>query len=63
MVPGTSLAAMFRFNAERGEYGDGDIEALVEERMAQADVYKRQPQDCRVVGNATGRLGSLPQGS
>ena len=36
MVPGTSLAAMFRFNAERGEYGDGDIEALVEERMAQA---------------------------
>ena len=21
------------------------------------------PEDCRVVGNATGRLGSLPQGS
>lgn len=36
MAPGTSLAAMFRFNAERGEYGEGDIESLVEARMAQA---------------------------
>jgi diguanylate cyclase (GGDEF)-like protein len=28
-----TLARMFRFNAERGEYGPGDIEALVQTRM------------------------------
>ena len=30
---GTPLEAFFRYNAERGEYGDGDIEALVKERL------------------------------
>lgn len=34
--PGTSLAALFRYNAERGEYGPGPIEPLVEARMVQA---------------------------
>lgn len=33
---GTSLAEVFRYNALRGEYGEGDIEALVEERMVLA---------------------------
>lgn len=39
--PGTPLEAFFRFNAERGEYGDGDIEAQVRERMDLA--LKREP--------------------
>lgn len=30
---GTSLRDFFTYNAERGEYGDGDIDKLVEERM------------------------------
>ena len=35
--PGTPLAAFFRYNAERGEYGeDGDIETMVAERLALA---------------------------
>ena len=33
---GAMLEAIFRFNAERGEYGPGDVEAQVGERMAQA---------------------------
>ena len=31
---GTSLEEFFRCNAERGEYGPGDVKELVEERMA-----------------------------
>lgn len=38
-----SLEEMFRFNAERGEYGDGDVEALVAERMARA--ARREPHE------------------
>lgn len=34
--PGTSLAEFFRFNAERGEYGPGDVGEQVAERMALA---------------------------
>lgn len=33
---GIELEEMFRFNAKRGEYGEGDPEALVAERMALA---------------------------
>ncbi|MEP3245191.1 MAG: PAS-domain containing protein [Sneathiella sp.] len=38
---GTTLEAVFRYNAERGEYGPGDIDTLVEERMVLA--RKREP--------------------
>jgi signal transduction histidine kinase len=31
--PGTKVEAIYRFNAERGEYGSGDVEALVHERV------------------------------
>jgi signal transduction histidine kinase len=31
--PGLALEAIFRLNAERGEYGAGDVEAMVAERM------------------------------
>lgn len=34
--PGTNLSVILRFNAERGEYGDGDIDQQVESRMALA---------------------------
>lgn len=33
-TPGTPAEAFFRFNAERGEYGPGDVEAIVQERLA-----------------------------
>ncbi len=31
--PGTDFAEFMRYNAVRGEYGEGDIEALVAERV------------------------------
>ena len=31
--PGTNIADFFRYNAERGEYGDGDIDQLVDARI------------------------------
>lgn len=33
-TPGTPAETFFRYNAERGEYGDGDIETIVQERLA-----------------------------
>jgi two-component system, cell cycle sensor histidine kinase and response regulator CckA len=43
---GTPIQAIFRYNAERGEYGSGDVEAFVAERTArarqvQAHTYER----------------------
>lgn len=37
---GTPFEAFVRFNAERGEYGDGDVEQLVAERMASARAFE-----------------------
>jgi diguanylate cyclase (GGDEF)-like protein len=37
---GMPLEAFFRYNAERGEYGEGDIDALVEERLALARKFE-----------------------
>jgi len=34
LVPGTPLEAFVRFNAERGDYGKGDIKTLVRKRLA-----------------------------
>ncbi len=38
--PGTHLGEIFRFNAERGEYGSGDVEELVEERLELAAKFE-----------------------
>jgi len=38
--PGASFEAMLRFNAERGEYGEGDIEAQVQDRLALARKFE-----------------------
>lgn len=38
--PGTSLETMFRFVATRGDYGPGDIETQVEERLALAAKFE-----------------------
>jgi signal transduction histidine kinase len=35
-APGTPFEAYMRYNAERGEYGPGDVEDLIESRIAQA---------------------------
>ncbi|WP_193369085.1 diguanylate cyclase domain-containing protein [Pelagibius marinus] len=37
---GTPLEAIFRFNAARGEYGEGDAEAQVEERLTRARKFE-----------------------
>ena len=37
---GAALEAIFRYNARRGEYGAGDPEALVQERLALARQFK-----------------------
>jgi PAS domain-containing protein/two-component sensor histidine kinase len=39
MQDGTSLEALFRFNAERGEYGAGDVAELVAARMELARTF------------------------
>ncbi|KLN62562.1 hypothetical protein WH96_03555 [Kiloniella spongiae] len=39
--PGTSMADLFRYNAERGEYGPGNIDHQVNERLELA--YKFEP--------------------
>ena len=36
---GTSFAELIGYNARRGEYGEGDIEALVAERVARAGAF------------------------
>ena len=38
--PGTPFAEFMRFNAERGEYGDGDIETMVAERVRRAGAFR-----------------------
>ncbi|WP_373050893.1 hybrid sensor histidine kinase/response regulator [Thalassovita aquimarina] len=38
--PGTDFAEFMRYNAVRGEYGEGDIEALVAERVNQARKFE-----------------------
>ena len=38
--PGTKMEDMFRFNAERGEYGEGDAEAQVQDRLALARKFE-----------------------
>ncbi|MBP6817967.1 PAS-domain containing protein [Ferrovibrio sp. MS7] len=40
MRPGTPIAAQYRFNAERGEYGPGDIDELVAQRMQLAQRFE-----------------------
>lgn len=37
---GTHLSEHFRFNAERGEYGEGDIETLVQDRIALTEKFE-----------------------
>ena len=39
-MPGTPFDAMLRFNAERGEYGEGDIEQQVQDRLALAKKFE-----------------------
>lgn len=41
--PGANFEDFIRYNAERGEYGDGDIDAMVMERVQQAKEF--EPHD------------------
>ena len=38
--PGTDIADLYRFNAKRGDYGAGDVEALVKSRLQQTRKFK-----------------------
>ncbi|WP_227814729.1 PAS-domain containing protein [Nitrogeniibacter aestuarii] len=39
-VPGTPFEAFIRHNAERGEYGPGDVDELVARRVADAETFR-----------------------
>ena len=57
-----TMADLFRFNAERGEYGDGDIDKLVADRLARAKqgvahVYERTRPDGTVYLMVNGKVG------
>ena len=45
LLPGTDFADLVRFNAERGEYGPGDANAQVEERVRLALEFKAHQID------------------
>lgn len=63
-VPGTSIEALFRYNAEHGEYGSGDVEEQVAQRVSMArkfapHAFERERPDGRIVEV---RGSPLPQG-
>jgi len=65
--PGLTLVDLFRFNAERGEYGEGDVEHQVAERAALARRFEphrllRQRPDGRFV-DIRGEVVRKPDGS
>ena len=39
-APGTPFEAFIRYNAERGEYGAGDVDALVAARVSDAETFR-----------------------
>jgi len=61
---GTNLADVFRYNAERGEYGPGAIEDLVVERVAQARKFQpHRMEQVRPDGTVLEIIGNpLPSG-
>ncbi|MEM7194013.1 MAG: PAS-domain containing protein, partial [Pseudomonadota bacterium] len=52
ITDGISLEALFRFNSKRGEYGDGDVETLVGDRLELAARFQSHCFD-RVRPNGT----------
>jgi PAS domain S-box-containing protein len=53
-VSGAPLEAIFRYNAERGEYGPGDVEKMVRARVAlarrfEAHLFERERPDGRII--------------
>lgn len=64
MTIGTPFEAFMRYNAERGEYGPGDIEALVSERVAAARAFRpHYAERVRPSGQIIAIRGEpLPQG-
>ena len=53
---GTDIAELYRFNAKRGDYGPGDIEAQVESRLTRARQFKPRELEYEL---ATGRTLSI----
>ena len=53
-ITGTPLEAIFRYNAERGEYGPGDVEETVRTRVTlakrfEAHLFERERPDGRII--------------
>jgi PAS domain S-box-containing protein len=54
--PGTEIGELYRFNAERGDYGPGDIEAHVKSRLNRARQFRPYELEYEL---ATGRILSI----
>lgn len=54
--PGTEIAELYRFNAERGDYGPGDIEDHVGSRLSRARQFQQHDLEYEL---ATGRTLSI----
>lgn len=61
--PGTPLQDIFRFNAERGEYGEGDGGAQVEERLARARRFEAHSFRHRRPDGTVLEISGAPVGS
>jgi len=55
-TPGTNIVELYRFNAERGDYGEGDREVLIKLRLARAESRSRHSLEYEL---ATGRILSI----
>ncbi|MGI9476671.1 MAG: PAS-domain containing protein [Hyphomicrobiaceae bacterium] len=54
--PGSHISELYRFNAERGDYGSGDVDELISERTARARNRKAETIEYEL---ATGRILSI----
>ncbi len=63
-VPGVSLEALLRFNAERGDYGRGDIDAEVKARVAEVKRVKTRVVEQHMANGRILRIRSerIPDG-
>jgi len=60
LAPGTPLEAFVRFNAERGEYGKGDIKTLVRKRLAALQGGEREEREQELPDGRIVRVASEP---
>ena len=52
-VPGVKLADLLRFNAERGDYGDIDVDELVDGRIAKVSTFESHEVERTLMDGST----------